>query len=185
MFSLWRPGWRGPVIGSGGSCLHASAARFSVPARGRPADKGAQIAAVAAISVPFLMQQGIPGPWHSTFAGRRKAKVAGKPRPLPQSHGRTAGKDVRLAGLKPPQLSARPALLRHLRTRRKAGRSCSAHSARARRCSGQDRPGPPGTAPAAASIHPTGRVATIEGRSAKTASHAASPGRPPRQSRSP
>jgi hypothetical protein len=69
-----------------------------VPARGRPADKGAQIAAVAAISALFLTQTDIQGPWRSRFAGRGKAKVAGKPRTLPKSHGWTAGKDARLPG---------------------------------------------------------------------------------------
>jgi hypothetical protein len=69
-----------------------------VPARGRPADKGAQIAAVATISAAFLTQTDIQGLWRSRFAARGKAKLAGKPRPLPKSHGGTAGKDARLPG---------------------------------------------------------------------------------------
>jgi hypothetical protein len=80
------------VIGSGGSLLHPSAARFGVPARGRPADKGAQIAAVAPISPPFLTQQGIQGRWRSTYVRKRKEKMARKPG---QCRNRMAGARVK------------------------------------------------------------------------------------------
>lgn len=86
------------MTGWGGSFLHPSAARFSVPARGRPADKGAQIAAVAPISPPFLTQQGIQGRWRSTYVRKRKEKMARKPGQVPQSHGRSAGEGAPLPG---------------------------------------------------------------------------------------
>ena len=64
------------MIGSGSGYLQPCVARFSVPARGRPADKQAQIAAVAGKFAGLLLQAAIQGPWRSTSANRRRAKLA-------------------------------------------------------------------------------------------------------------